>query len=83
MSSPSWRTRASLPQNRQWRVDLRRRLDKAMATLPAPEREVIRLIYFEGMSCRAAAAALGWGKSKGQRKKEAALERLRPFFEEG
>jgi RNA polymerase sigma factor (sigma-70 family) len=40
-------------------TDLRRRIGEAMATLPTPEREVIELIFFKDMSCRAAAAALG------------------------
>lgn len=71
------------PQEQAVASDLRRRVERAMATLPLPEREIIGLIYLEGMSCRAAATALGWGKSKGQRKKEAALKRLRPFFEDG
>jgi RNA polymerase sigma factor (sigma-70 family) len=71
------------PQEQVMATDLRRRVETALATLPVPEQEITRLIFFEGMSCRAAATTLGWGKSKGQRKKEAALKRLRPFFEEG
>jgi RNA polymerase sigma factor (sigma-70 family) len=71
------------PQEQVMASDLRHRVKKALTTLPRPEQEIIKLIYLDGMSCRAAAEALGWGKSKGQRKKEAALKRLRPFFERG
>lgn len=54
-------------------------LDAISALLPS-EREIIELIYFQGMSCRAAADALGWTNSKADRNHHRALRRLRPFF---
>jgi RNA polymerase sigma factor (sigma-70 family) len=60
--------------------DLQRRIRSALAFLSPPDREMIKLIYFQGMSCRAAGRALGWGKSKADRKHQEALRRLRPFI---
>jgi RNA polymerase sigma factor (sigma-70 family) len=60
--------------------DLQQRIRSAIAFLSPPDREMIKLIYFQGMSCRAAGRALGWGKSKADRKHQEALRRLRPFF---
>jgi RNA polymerase sigma factor (sigma-70 family) len=58
----------------------RHHLRDAMSWLLPPEREIIELIYFQGMSCRAAARALGWASSKADRNHHRALRRLRPFF---
>ncbi len=60
--------------------DLKQQIRAAVAFLAPAEREMIELIYFQGMSCRAAGRALGWGKSKADRKHQEALRRLRPFF---
>jgi RNA polymerase sigma factor (sigma-70 family) len=56
-------------------------LRDAISSLLPPEREIIELIYFQEMSCRAAADALGWASSKADRNHHRALRRLRPFFE--
>jgi len=55
-------------------------LHDAISLLLPPEREIIELIYFQEMSCRAAADALGWANSKADRNHHRALRRLRPFF---
>jgi RNA polymerase sigma factor (sigma-70 family) len=60
----------------EWRHSLR----DAISSLRAPEREIIELVYFNEMSCRAAARALGWASSKAHRNHRRALRRLRPFF---
>ncbi len=60
----------------EWRHFLR----DAISSLLPPEREIIELVYFKGMSCRAAARALGWASSKADRNHHRALRRLRPFF---
>jgi RNA polymerase sigma factor (sigma-70 family) len=62
-------------------TELAGRMSKAMNCLAPPERAIIELIYLQGMSCRAAALKLGWGRSTAHRKHHAALGRLRPFFE--
>lgn len=53
----------------------------AVRYLPSHEQELIERIYVDGMSCREAGRALGWGKSAADRHHQAALARLRPFFE--
>lgn len=55
-------------------------LRDAISSLLPPEREIIELIYFQEMSCRAAADALGWASSKADRNHHRALRRLRPFL---
>lgn len=60
----------------EWHHSLR----NAISSLLPPEREIIELIYFKEMSCRAAAGALGWGHSKADRSHRRVLRRLRPFF---
>jgi RNA polymerase sigma factor (sigma-70 family) len=71
----------STPDEEVLETDLQRRMHKAMSYLPPPEREIVELIYFKGMTCREAGRFLGWSSSHAQRKHEAALRRLRPFFE--
>jgi RNA polymerase sigma-70 factor (ECF subfamily) len=46
-------------RERALRLDLRRVLDEALATLPSTEREVIALRHFEHLSSREVARALG------------------------
>jgi len=43
---------------------------------------VIELMYLREMSCREAGRVLGWSSSHADRKHQAALERLCPFFEQ-
>ncbi len=71
----------STPDEQLLATDLQRRMQKAMGHLPPPEREITELIYFKEMTCREAGRSLGWSSSHAQRKHEAALRRLRPFFE--
>lgn len=59
----------------EWRHSLR----SAISLLLPPEREIIELIYFKEMSCRAAAKTLGWGHSKADRNHHRVLRRLRQF----
>jgi RNA polymerase sigma factor (sigma-70 family) len=55
-------------------------LRDAISSLLPPERKVIELIYFQEMSCRAAADTLGWANSKADRNHHRALRRLRPLL---
>jgi RNA polymerase sigma factor (sigma-70 family) len=57
--------------------DIHERLEKAMRCLPAKERKLLELVYFEGFDVFAAGRELGWAKSTSHRHHEAALERLR------
>jgi DNA-directed RNA polymerase specialized sigma24 family protein len=54
---------------------------EAISFLPFLERRLVELIYFDGMSCRAAGRKVGLGKSAADRHHHVALVRLRPFFE--
>lgn len=56
--------------------DRRERVAKARRFLPERERKLITLVYFEGMSIRAAGRRLGWGKSAADRHHQAACQRL-------
>lgn len=60
----------------EWRHSLR----DAISSLRAPEREIIELVYFNEMSCRAAARTLGWAPSKANRNHHRALGRLAPIL---
>jgi RNA polymerase sigma factor (sigma-70 family) len=71
----------STPDEEILTTEFRERMREAISHLPQSEREVIRLVYGEGMSCREAGKRLGWGKSKAHRKHADAMRRLRPFFE--
>jgi RNA polymerase sigma factor (sigma-70 family) len=55
-------------------------LRDAISSLPPPEREIIEMVYFDEMSCRAAARALGWSPSKANRNHHRALGRLAPIL---
>jgi RNA polymerase sigma factor (sigma-70 family) len=79
---PDPRSELSTPDEDLLAADLRRRTRKAMSYLPLPERQIIELMYLREMSCREAGRALGWSSSHADRKHQAALERLRPFFEQ-
>lgn len=61
--------------------DRERRVRDAIGFLLPEERELIELIYYDGMSCRAAGRALGLSKSTAQRRHEAVSRRLRALFE--
>lgn len=58
----------------------RHSLRDAISSLRPPEREIIELVYFDEMSCRAAARALGWSPSKANRNHHRALGRLAPIL---
>lgn len=57
--------------------DRQRVLREAMHCLPAKDRRLISLVYFEDRSVREAGRRLGWRKSAADRHHQAALERLR------
>lgn len=57
------------------------RVTKAMGHLPERERELLMLVYFKGLSIRAAGRRLGWGKSAVDRHHQAALERLKAMLD--
>lgn len=68
------------PEETLLEEERRHNLREAISLLLPPEREIIELIYFQEMSCRAAANTLGWASSKADRNHNRALRRLRPFF---
>jgi DNA-directed RNA polymerase specialized sigma24 family protein len=57
--------------------DIHERLENAMRCLPAKERKLLELVYFEDFDVFAAGRELGWAKSSSHRHHDAALERLR------
>ncbi len=73
-SSPS-PEQAALDDDRQ------RRLRGALSHLPARERRLLSLVYFEDCSIREAGRRLGWRKSAADRHHQAALERLRALVD--
>jgi RNA polymerase sigma factor (sigma-70 family) len=68
------------PEEELLEEEWRHSLGDAVSSLRSPEREIIELIYFKGMSCRAAARALGWASSKANRNHHRALGRLAPIL---
>jgi RNA polymerase sigma factor (sigma-70 family) len=74
------RSKGLTPEEELLEEERRHSLRDAISSLRAPEREIIELVYFNEMSCRAAARALGWASSKADRNHRRALRRLRPFF---
>lgn len=60
--------------------DQRRRVHEGVGRLLPEEQKIIELIYFQGMSCRRAAAAVGWSTSKADRWHAKALGRLRALW---
>jgi RNA polymerase sigma factor (sigma-70 family) len=57
------------------------RVLEAIGLLLPDERKLIELVYYGGMSCRAAGRALGLSKSTAHRRHQAALSRLRTLLE--
>lgn len=68
---------ASLPEEDVLASDQSRRLYAALDLLLPKERQVVRLIYLEGMSWRQAAARLGWANSTLEEWHTKAMGRLR------
>lgn len=68
---------APTPEQEVLANDRQRRLREAMRSLPARDRTLISLVYFEERSVREAGRRLGWRKSAADRHHKAALERLR------
>jgi RNA polymerase sigma factor (sigma-70 family) len=58
----------------------RSRVRAALALLPAPDRELLRLCYFEGLTPGEIAARLGEPAGRVRKRKSRALERLRLAF---
>jgi len=69
------------PEEEAIEHDREERVAKAMSHLPERERMLMALVYFEGMSIRAAGRRLGWGKSVANRHHQAALERLNAMLD--
>lgn len=61
--------------------DREHRIVKAMSHLPEREQKLMALVYYEGMSIRAAGRRLGWGKSVANRHHQAALDRLNAMLD--
>ena len=70
----------STPEEAVVAQDGQRRLHEAIGLLLPAERQIIVLIYLEGMSCRRAANILGWSTSKADRWHAKALGRLRELY---
>lgn len=69
--------RTPTPEQEALANDRQRVLREAMHCLPAKDRRLISLVYFEDRSVREAGRRLGWRKSAADRHHNAALERLR------
>ena len=65
------------PEQEALANDRHRRLREALGHLPAKDRKLLSLVYFEERSVREAGRRLGWRKSAADRHHRAALERLR------
>jgi len=61
--------------------DREERVAKAMSHLPEREQRLMSLVYFDGMSIRAAGRRLGWGKSVANRHHKAAIDRLEAMLD--
>ena len=64
------------PEQQALDNDRQSRLREALSHLPGKERELLWLVYFEGMSIREAGRRLGWRKSAADRHHSAAMERM-------
>lgn len=64
------------PEQQVLEEDRKRRLQKALGHLPQKECELLSLVYYEGLSIRAAGRKLGWGKSAADRHHNAAMEKM-------
>jgi RNA polymerase sigma factor (sigma-70 family) len=60
--------------------ELQSRILKAASLLPRKDRELIMLVYFNGLSAKEAGRRLGWSSSSAERHLHAALDRMRPFL---
>jgi RNA polymerase sigma factor (sigma-70 family) len=69
------------PEEELLACELHNRLRAGIRCLSGAEREIVELVYFKEMSCRAAGRALGWEKSKADRRHRSALKRLRSLLE--
>lgn len=69
------------PEEEAIERDREERVAKAMSHLPERERKLMALVYYKGMSIRAAGRRLGWGKSVANRHHQAALERLNAMLD--
>lgn len=69
------------PEEEAIEHDRQERIVKAMSHLPERERTLLALVYFKGMSIRAAGRKLGWGKSAVDRHHQAALDRLHAMLD--
>ncbi len=69
--------RTPTPEQEALANDRQRRLREALHCLPARDRRLISLVYFEDRTVREAGRRLGWRKSAADRHHQAALERLR------
>jgi RNA polymerase sigma factor (sigma-70 family) len=65
------------PEQEALANDRQRRLREAMRCLPARDRRLISLVYFEECSIREAGRRLGWRKTVADRRHQEALQRLR------
>jgi hypothetical protein len=61
-------------------VDRRAWLNVVTDALPAQERQVVNLLYFEGVSIRDAARVMGMDHRSMRRVRDRALERLQKYF---
>ncbi len=59
-----------------------RRVLVALRHLPPKERELLYLVYYEGMSIRGAGQELGWEKSAADRHHAAAAEKMRAMLKD-
>jgi predicted DNA-binding protein (UPF0251 family) len=64
------------PEQQALESERKQRLQKALSHLPQKECELLSLIYYEGLSIRAAGRKLGWGKSAADRHHNAAMEKM-------
>lgn len=71
------RSEGPTPEEATLAEDQRRCVREAVGALLPEERRIIELIYLQHMSCRRAAAVLGWSTSKADRRHEKARGRLR------
>lgn len=72
--------RTPAPEEELLSEDRYRKIREAVERLPAYQRELLAVSYFEGESVREAARKLGWTPSKAQRAHEAAQRRLRKLL---
>lgn len=63
--------------------EARARVQRAVATLPAPERHVVTRVYFEGAALAEAGSEVGVSKSWASRLHARALRRLRRTLQQG